>query len=154
MKQASLLLYGLSGGILMMFIYDLLRIWRRVVAHGTVWIAVEDIIYWCGCAVGFFLMLYQQNDGLVRGFIMAAVLVGMVVYLKTISRFVLSGGVWILKGIVKMIAWPAGLMIRPFRWGIGKAASNIKRKKKKTERISKKRLKKLFKAVKMGLCKL
>lgn len=142
----------------MMFIYDLLRIWRRVVSHGTVWIAVEDIIYWCGCAVGFFLMLYQQNDGLVRGFIMAAVLVGMIVYLKTISRFILSGGVWVLKGIVKMIAWPVRLIGRPVRWGIGRAASRMKQKKKgkkkKTERIYKKRLKKLFKAVKMGLCKL
>lgn len=138
----------------MMFIYDLLRIWRRVAVHGTVWIAIEDIVYWCGCAVGFFLMLYQQNDGLVRGFIMGAVFAGMVLYLKTVSRFILSGGVWMLKGVVKIISWPGRLVMRPFRRIFGKMASRMIRKRKKTERIYKKRLKKLFKAVKMGLCKL
>ncbi|MBQ1271529.1 MAG: spore cortex biosynthesis protein YabQ, partial [Clostridia bacterium] len=36
--------------------------------HGNVWIGIEDICYWFFCTGVVFLLLYQGNDGRMRGF--------------------------------------------------------------------------------------
>ena len=54
-------------GILLVLIYDCLRIFRRLVRHGTMWISLEDLLYWIFTAFVIFAMLYQKNDGLIRG---------------------------------------------------------------------------------------
>ena len=49
-------------GILLVLVYDCLRIFRRLVRHGTVWISLEDLGYWVFTAFVIFAMLYQKND--------------------------------------------------------------------------------------------
>lgn len=127
----------------MIFAYDLLRIWRRVIRHGTVWIGIEDMFFWCGCAVAVFGMLYRQNDGLLRGFVIIAVLSGMLLYHFGVSRYVVKAGVKILDTIVTGLAMLFQPLFRPF--GIIC---------KKNSQILKKQLKKIWKAIKIRLCKL
>lgn len=69
-------------GIFMMSLYDLIRIFRRLIRHGTAAIAVEDLLYWLVCGVLIFRMLYVENSGAVRGFAIAAVVLGMLLYLQ------------------------------------------------------------------------
>ena len=49
-------------GSALFFVYDLFRIFRRLVPHGEVWIGVEDFFYWLLCTAAVFLLLYQKND--------------------------------------------------------------------------------------------
>lgn len=127
----------------MIFAYDLLRIWRRVIRHGTVWIGIEDMFFWCWCAVAVFGMLYRQNDGLLRGFVIAAVLSGMFLYHFTISRYVVNAGAKILGVIVGVLVMLFKPLFRPF----GMVC-------KKNSKILKKRLKKIWETIKIRLCKL
>ncbi|MCU6762920.1 spore cortex biosynthesis protein YabQ [uncultured Roseburia sp.] len=143
LNQGHLFLAGLICGLCMLFVYDLLRIFRRVVSHGTVWIAVEDILYWCGCALMIFRMLYRQNDGLIRGFAMIAIFVGMLLYNWLLSRFIIKAGVKIFGGIVKALVFIVKTITAPIRFVL-----------KKNGRFLKKRLKKIWKTIRMGLCKL
>lgn len=69
-------------GVLMMIAYDVIRIFRRLIPHGTAAVAVEDILYWLICGVNIFCMLYLENSGAIRGFAIAAVVLGMLLYLK------------------------------------------------------------------------
>ena len=64
----------------MMISYDVIRIFRRLIPHGTAAVAVEDILYWLICGVSIFRMLYLENSGAIRGF--AAVVLGMLLYLQ------------------------------------------------------------------------
>ena len=105
----------------MIFAYDLLRIWRRVIRHGTVWIGIEDMFFWCGCAVALFGMLYRQNDGLVRGFVIAAVVSGMLLYHFGVSRYVVRAGVKVLGAFVKGLS----VIVKPLFGPLG----NIWKKK-------------------------
>jgi len=69
-------------GILMMILYDIIRLFRRLVPHSTAAVAVEDLLYWLVCAVFIFRMLYVENSGAIRGFAILAVVLGMLLYLQ------------------------------------------------------------------------
>ena len=156
-QQARLFLMAASTGIGMLFVYDLFRIFRRVVKHGTTWIAVEDMFFWVGCAFWLFRLMYRQNDGNIRGFVILGVFAGMLIYSLGCSPFIVRGGTAILRFIVKIIEKIGGFLFTPFRFAgrqIGRGAKSAGRLCKKKGRSLKKRLKKLCKAVKMGLCKL
>ena len=73
-------------GAVMVFLYDLLRIIRRVFLHGIIWISVEDFFYWLAVSVYFFLRLCQVNDGIIRAFIVLGMVFGAWVYYLLCSR--------------------------------------------------------------------
>lgn len=72
-------------GALMMMSYDGVRIFRRLIPHGTIAVALEDILYWLVCGVYIFRMLYLENSGAIRGFAIAAVVLGMLLYLQFVK---------------------------------------------------------------------
>ena len=73
---------ALLCGVALAFSYEGLKLFRRLVSHGTVWMAVEDLAYWLICGFLIFRMLYRENSGAVRGFAIAAVVLGMLLYLR------------------------------------------------------------------------
>lgn len=157
MQQGVLFLHAMALGVVMIFCYDLLRIFRRGVLHGTVWIAMEDMFFWLISAFVLFRLMYEENDGKLRWFVIMGVLVGMILYNVSFSRLVVRFGSFLfcrilravralIRGIVKMLQF----LLKPF----GKCIQRTGRTGKKSGRYVKKQLKKLYKTVKMGLCKL
>lgn len=69
-------------GAALTLLYDLIRLIRRLIRHGTFAIAVEDILFWAACGILIFRMLYQENSGAIRGFAIAAVILGMLLCLQ------------------------------------------------------------------------
>lgn len=69
-------------GIFITLVYDCLRLFRQAVHHGNVWVALEDLLYWVVYALLLFRMMYLENDGMIRGFALLAVLLGMLLYLQ------------------------------------------------------------------------
>ena len=66
--------------------YDFLRLFRFFVPHGRLWTGIEDFFYWIYAAVMTFLLLFYENSGIVRAYIIACVFFGMIFYDKIISR--------------------------------------------------------------------
>lgn len=73
---------ALIQGALMMIAYSILAVFRKLVKHNTFAVAAEDLLYWIVTAVCIFRMLYMENSGAVRGFAIAAVVLGMLLYLQ------------------------------------------------------------------------
>ena len=73
-------------GFILMASYDLLRWFRFFVPHGLVWTGIEDFFYWICAAVMTFLLLFYENSGIVRAYVIACVFFGMIFYDKIISR--------------------------------------------------------------------
>lgn len=142
-QEAVFLGISILVGAGLFFLYDILRIFRRIVPHGNIWIGAEDFLYWMVCTIAVFVMLYQENDGMVRGFAIGGVIFGMIFYYLLLSRFVIKINVLVLKTVLGIIKKVLGFFLRPF-WKIGKKILGFIRKQ----------LKKIFQAVKMGLCKL
>ena len=77
-------LVGMSTvlGFILMASYDFLRLFRFFVPHGRLWTGIEDFY----AAVMTFLLLFYENSGIVRAYIIACVFFGMIFYDKIISR--------------------------------------------------------------------
>lgn len=73
-------------GVAITFLYDILRIFRRVIRHGSFLLSLEDLLFWTGCSAGIFYMLYQENNGTIRWFAIMGATVGMLLYKATLSR--------------------------------------------------------------------
>lgn len=147
-------------GALLVFVYDCLRIFRRMVRHGVLWISLEDFCYWVAVAFAVFAMLYQKNDGLIRGFSIGGVMIGMLFYNQLVSRYVVRCTVRFLKKITGIGKKICGFVFAPFRKAAktasravcGKSRTFISRQRKKVKFMNN-RLKKMKKEVKMGLTK-
>ena len=130
-------------GMGLFFIYDILRIFRRILPHGNIWIGVEDFLYWIIFTGVVFVLLYRENDGMVRGFAFGGLLVGMACYYLLLSRLIVHCQVWIWKKILGILGKVLGFFVRP-----------VWKTLKKVAAFCGKRLKKFVRAVKIGLCKL
>lgn len=97
---------ALVHGILITVVYDLIRIFRRVIAHGNFWIGVEDFLFWIWTSLWIFSVLYRENDGSFRMYTILAMVLGMIIYHKTISEPLVSVSGKILKKLVFLICWP------------------------------------------------
>lgn len=141
-RELGILGVSVLLGAILFFCYDILRIFRRVIPHGVFWVSVEDLIYWLGFTVAVFLMLYQTDDGMIRGFSLGGIGIGAGLYYLLLSRYLVRFFTFIFRKIKRYL----GRLLR-FLFG------PILRISRKILRTLKKRLKKIAKAVKMGLCK-
>ena len=85
--EAGLILLSLSTGAWLMMVYDTLRILRLAVPHHPLVTGLEDFCYWIGASVVTFSLLYEQNGGQLRAYVIGGVLGGMILYDRIVSRF-------------------------------------------------------------------
>lgn len=157
LRQGQLFGTAVLLGAGLLFLYDFLRIFRRILKHNTAGIAVEDIVFWLFCALGMFGFMYRYNEGVIRGFLVFGAAVGMILYSVFISRYVVRRGTAVLRRVLHVLYRVFALISKPFRLLAGSAkkkAGKVSHAGKKSVNGWKKRLKKIGKAVKIGLSKL
>lgn len=98
-KEVVFLGQFLALGAAITFLYDILRIFRRVIRHGSLLLSLEDLLFWTGCAVSVFYLLYQENNGTLRWFAVMGAMLGMLIYKAAIGRFFVY---YTAKGLRKM----------------------------------------------------
>ena len=81
-QELIFLLISVALGEGLIILYDIFRIFRQVIPHGVIWTAIEDVCYWVVCG-----MVFRTNDGLVRGFSIGGILLGMLFYNHFVSPF-------------------------------------------------------------------
>lgn len=156
--QVQLFGQAVLFGCCMLLVYDLDQ---DLPQSGSTWRCLDrsgiDMFFWVISAFVLFQFLYQEDDGKVRGFVILAMFLGMLLYGRLCSRGVVKGGTFLLqrlcggvRSFFRGIMKPVKIMVSP----VGKCAQCLRQICKKRNRYVKKRLKKLWKAVKMGLYKL
>lgn len=106
LKEVQTVGIAFASGALITFLYDLLRIFRRVISHGNVWIGVEDFLFWIWTSLWIFSVLYRTNDGSLRIYTILAMVFGMVVYHKSISEQFVRLAAGILRKLTKILGYP------------------------------------------------
>ncbi len=114
-------------GVAVISMYDVLRIFRRVVKHGVFAVGIEDFIYWVGSSFFVFHIIYIRNDGIIRGFAILAIILGMLIYNITISHVLVKYISMIINKIIHIVT-------APIKW-IVKKCSKILKKCYKTVKI-------------------
>lgn len=96
--EAELAVHSFLLGIILMVSYDLLRLFRLLIPHHVLAVGAEDFLYWLYCAVLTFLLLFYANSGELRGYVIAGVFLGMILYDRLVSKnvfhFLKKGKLW------------------------------------------------------------
>ena len=157
-SENEFLLHALLMGIFITFIYDILRIFRRVIPHGKLAVSMEDICFWIYCAARVFLLMHHESNGTLRWFAVLGALVGMLLYKKLFSGFFVK---WVSTGlqkVVQLLEKITSILFYPFRaagkatiTAAGKAKAGAVHKSGRIGRLLKKKLTFFLKVLKMNL---
>ena len=137
-------------GIFLAASYDVLRILRGLIPHGKLLINLEDLIYWMYVAVVVFVELYDKNDGQLRGYVFGGLLMGMIIYAASFARICTPP-------VIRFLQRVMGILLKPVKRVFAFLHKKCRQGQAfcgKLWTCPKKRLKKLWKIVKMSLCKL
>lgn len=88
--ELSCIAAALTMGIVLMMAYDVFRLFRLFVRHTPFWTGLEDLFYWLGAGFSAFFLFRSRNDGEMRAYMIASVLIGMVFYDKTASHLLFT----------------------------------------------------------------
>jgi len=88
--EARLFFMSICTGAGLVMVYDCVRIFRLLCPHRHWMVNVEDLAYGLYCAVMTFCLLYEQNDGNLRGFCIGGVILGMAAYQNLVSSGMLK----------------------------------------------------------------
>ena len=154
--ELDFLFHSFLLGIIITAVYDGFLILRRLVKHSLLMISLEDLLFWMGCAVGVFMMLYEENNGILRWFAVMGAASGMVLYKISISEFIINIMSTVLGGIFHVLFKCIRCICRPLGFIGRKIAGIFKvfgRKLRKTAKCVKNRLTCVWKLLKITLCK-
>lgn len=153
-NENQFLLYALLMGVFITFVYDLLRIFRRVIPHGSFLVSLEDIGFWIYCATEVFLLMYHESNGTLRWFAVLGAMVGMFAYKKLISGIFVKYISMGMQKILHYLAIVGRFISKPFRV-IGRNTAVVAHKAirggNRSKNFLKKKLTFLRKVLKMNL---
>lgn len=122
--------------------YDMLRISRRIMKKSDLLVGLEDFFFWVVTGIVVFSMIFQCNDGVIRGYIFLALLIGAWLYNKSVSSFIVKYLSKILNFFLtlllkKPLKWIKmminQIIIKPFRRGTGNIRARVRVRGVKTE---------------------
>ena len=107
----------LIGGIMGM-LYDLIRIFRKIIPHSNWSVQIEDTLYWIICALIGFAVLYMHNYGQIRFFVFIGIILGGVFYLCTFSIVFMKFATWLIDLIKHIVRTLIHILSIPILWMI------------------------------------
>lgn len=152
MQLYSLLVFTISGIAIGIF-FDIFRIMRRTFKTPDIITYIEDIIFWIFTGIFFLFVLFKFNNGEIRSYVIIGLLLGVLIYMLTISKYFIKINVFIISLIKKVILYPINLIwnilkkiLKPFSFivinirkefkKICRKMFNIAKKVKKIEKIA------------------
>lgn len=114
-SEAVFFLTSIAAGVVTAFLYDLIRISRRLISVSDPIVNGEDILFFALAATILFYAAFVTNNGETRlhGFLGGALGVGIYAFLVR-NRFVNLGEA-ALKWLIKAFLWLLGILLFPFK---------------------------------------
>lgn len=126
---------SVAAGAAMAFVYDLLRLFRRIIRHNRVFVDIEDLIFWTACFFASFTLLYYVNNGVIRFAAVLGAAFGMWLHAMTLGRL-LTPVSRIIKSVNKKITMVFSPIYRKYRLTLAafKNRIDLRRFLKRSER--------------------
>lgn len=155
-REAELVILAFLYGALLTAMYDVFRILRRLKRHSVMAVALEDLLYWSGCTVLLFGILYEKSNGMLRIFFISGVVIGMLIYDRIISPYTMKFTVWIIRRLCAVMAGIIRFLGRPFLIA-GKKGEKIltdcQIRRRRFCRFWSRELKKICRVFRISVCK-
>lgn len=154
--EVRFLLHSFLLGVVITFVYDNFRVFRRVIKHNTFFVSVEDLFFWIGVSISIFLLQHRENAGVFRWFSVVGAFLGMLLYRFTISSFYVKKMTFVLGKILNLLYIFFSYLLSPIYFLERKAGNLAKKILYRTRQNALKqkiRLTSKRKMIKMTLCK-
>lgn len=123
-------------GILLMALYDVLRIFRRVVRHNMIAVSLEDMIFWVICMAVVFELLRVMNHGIYRYSVALMGGAGMALYHLFLGRYAVPFFARLLNKIKRLIKKYGSILTEPVKKAIVKICRHFRRRLRERKRVS------------------
>lgn len=155
-REITFFFHSVLAGVVITFVYDWFLIVRKLIKHGTLWISLEDLLFWIACGIGVFYMLYRENNGVLRWFAVLGAAIGMICYKNFFSKFFVHIMSTCIYKIMCFLFHVIQIVLKPLKWLFSKIRrffGFLKKKWKKCQNFIKKKLTVCIKMLKIVLCK-
>lgn len=108
-NQAYLFLVFSFTGIIIGVLFDIFRVLRRNIKTADIITYIEDILFWVLTGILILYNIWYFNDGEIRIFMFLGIIMGILIYMLTLSNIlikVFSQIIKILKKLIKILELP------------------------------------------------
>ena len=125
--QLMLFLAAMVWGAAVALAYDGLRVARHIWPPPGWLYLTEDVLFWIVEALMIYRLMFIYDDGAIRSYTMLGMILGMALYLWAFGRWLSKAVGKLLDAVLKAckkclrcIFHVFGILLKPFRWIIGK----------------------------------
>ena len=90
LNQAYIFLIFVINGLLIGILFDIFRILRKSFKTSDFITYIQDILFWTLTGFLIIFSIYKFNSGEIRIFVFAGLLLGIIFYLLTISKYFIT----------------------------------------------------------------
>ncbi len=114
-NQAYLFLVFSLTGIAIGILFDFFRILRRTIKTSNIITYIEDILFWILTGVLILYNIWYFNNGEIRVYMFLGIIIGLLIYMSTLSNIVVKLFTKILRSVIKVLKIPFKTIISIFR---------------------------------------
>ena len=105
-NQAYLFLVFSFTGVIIGLLFDFFRVLRKSFKTADIITYIEDILFWILTGVLILFNIWYFNNGEIRIFIFLGIIMGVIIYMLTLSNIVLKVISFIFDKIIKILQLP------------------------------------------------
>ncbi len=114
-KQLYCLAIFTLVGIVIGILFDSFRILRRSFKTVDLITYIQDILFWILTGVIVLFSIFKFNNGEIRSYIFFGMALGLLIYILTISKFVIKYTVIVINWAKKILSYPIKLLTEVFK---------------------------------------
>ena len=111
-NQAYLFMVFTLVGIAIGVLFDIFRILRKTIKTKDFVTYIEDILFWILTGLIIIFSMYKFCDGELRFFMIIGTVLGLIMYLITVSKYIIKTSVYVINKIKKIIVYPIKIVIK------------------------------------------
>lgn len=113
--QVYIFLATLIGGLAIGLSYDLYRLFRYYFKPKRIKTFIQDLIFWLLLSLVIVLFINRVNEGEFRGFIFIGFTLGIILYSRLLSKYVIKFMSYLIDLIIEKVLMVINLILKPFR---------------------------------------
>ena len=105
-NQAYLFLVFSMTGVAIGILFDIFRILRRTIKTSNIITYIEDVLFWILTGILILYNIWYFNNGEIRIYMFLGIIIGVLIYMSTLSNIIIKIFSKILQTIIKVLELP------------------------------------------------
>ena len=114
-NQALLFCVFIINGVLIGLLFDFFRILRKSFKTRDIITYIEDILFWILTGIILLYSIFTFNNGEIRFYMFLGVILGCIIYMLLVSRYIVNTITKIILFFKKIIIKAVNIIIYPFK---------------------------------------